>query len=127
MRVRDDPPPPRAGKNPPLPIAAVPVVNLYRPEKFLCSPTTIVFEEKIPAPGLTAAGSLVIAKIKDVVVIQPSMVARIVIKIANIRAIRRDGVGLEELILRIFDEGDEARAGWVPPLAEDVTMTRRGD
>ena len=68
-------------------VTTVPVVNFHRPEKFLCCSATIVFEEKISAPGLTASGRLVIAKIKNVVVIQPRMVAWVVIKIANIRAI----------------------------------------
>src|SRR5229473_795770 len=93
IRVRDDPITTRAGNKAPMAVTTVPVVNFHRPEKFLCVSTTIVLEKIISAPGLTAAGRLVMAKIKDVVVIQPRMVAGIVIKIADIRAVRRDGVG----------------------------------
>lgn len=97
------------------------------PVEFLGCSTAVVFKRKIAAPGLIAAGKLVIAKIENVAVIQPRMVAWVVIQLANIRAVRRHGVGLEEFICRILEEGDEACAGRIPPFAEDVKMTCHGD
>ncbi len=46
IRVRDDPITTRAGNKAPMTVTTVPVVNFYRPEKFLCVSTTIVLEEK---------------------------------------------------------------------------------
>ena len=79
-------------------VAAIPIVHFDRPEKFLRRSGPVVLEEKISTPGRTAAGRLVITKIKDVLVIQPGMVARIVIKVTHIRAIGANGVGLVEFV-----------------------------
>lgn len=57
-----------------------------------------------------AAGRRVATIIQYVVVILPRMVTRVVIQIADISTIGRHGVGLEEFIRRVLDEGDKARA-----------------
>jgi hypothetical protein len=83
--VRDDPVTASAGTKTSVTVTSVTIVNVHRPEKLLGCATAIVFEKIISPPGGTAAGRLVNAKVKDVVVIQPGMVAWVVVKIANIR------------------------------------------
>ena len=64
-----------------------------------------------------------IAKIQHMIVILPRMVAWIAVQITDIRAIWCHGEGLEEPIFRVLEESNKARAGWVPPFAEEVKTT----
>ena len=66
------------------------------------------------------------AKIQHMIVILPRVVAWIAIQITDVGAIWRHREGLREAVLRVLEECNEARAGWVPSLAEEVKTTRRG-
>ena len=105
-------------------IASIAVVHVDGPKKFLGRSASVILEKIISAPRGTAARRLVIAEIKDVLVIQPGVVARIVIKVTHIRAVCANGVGLEKFVDWVLQETDEALARRAPPFAKDVEVVR---
>src|SRR5262245_24133187 len=116
-----------AGNEAPVPVAAETVVHVHWPEQLLGRSSPVILEHEVPGPSLVAARRPMTAEIKNEVVVQPGVVARIVVQVANVRTIRGHRIGLVEFVLRILDEHDEPLATWAPALAEDVEASRFRD
>src|SRR5436190_23475213 len=97
-------------------------IKLGRPKQLLGCAGPVVSEQEIAAQRGLAAGWGMPPIIHDVTIIDPCVMARVVVEIADIGALGRHRVGLEELVGWVLDKGDKAGARRVPAFAEEIKV-----